>query len=78
VPTVPEAVRRRHRRQLRRWDPNRQQGLAQGRKRPDAPDFMGREVDEVSIIVNNYKHVIHKIELDQLLWDGTRYAYRTS
>jgi hypothetical protein len=39
---------------------------------------MGREVDEVSIIVNNYKHVIHKIELDQLLWDGTRYAYRTS
>lgn len=39
---------------------------------------MGKVVDEVYIIVNDYKHMIQKIEFAQgLSWDRSKYAYRT-
>ncbi len=39
---------------------------------------MGKVVEEVYIIVGEYKHLIQKIEFnDGVSWDGSRYAYRT-
>jgi len=35
---------------------------------------MGKVVDEVYIIVHDYKHVLHKIEGD--FWGGDKYAFR--
>ncbi len=39
---------------------------------------MGKVVDEVYIIVGEYKHLIQKIEFSNgVSWDGSQYAYRT-
>src|SRR5882724_7095345 len=39
---------------------------------------MGKVVEEVYIIVGEYKHLIQKIEFgDGVSWDGSRHAYRT-
>ena len=37
--------------------------------------LMGTVVGEVYIMVNEYKHVLHKIEGE--FWGGDKYAYRT-
>jgi len=37
----------------------------------------GTVVDEVYIIVGDYKHLIQKIKSDKPFWDGSRIAYRT-
>jgi hypothetical protein len=39
---------------------------------------MGIVEDEVYIMVNDYKHVIQKIKIENgAYWDGSQYAYRT-
>ena len=39
---------------------------------------MGTIVDEVSILVGDYKHLIQKVEFSSgISWDESRYAYRT-
>jgi hypothetical protein len=37
----------------------------------------GTIVDEVHVIVGDYKHLIQKIEADNPFWDGSRIGYRT-
>jgi hypothetical protein len=40
---------------------------------------MGTVVDEVYIIVNDYKHMIQKIQFnDGVFWHGSKFAYRAS
>ena len=40
--------------------------------------IMGRVVGEVHVMVNDYKHVLQKIEFaDDISWDGSTHAYRT-
>ncbi len=38
---------------------------------------MGAVVDEVSVIVRDYKHFIQRIQADEPYWDGSLIAYRT-
>ena len=38
---------------------------------------MGTVVDEVDIIVGDYKHLIQRIESKEPYWDGSRIGYRT-
>jgi hypothetical protein len=39
---------------------------------------IGKVVDEVYIMVDDYKHLIQKIEFkDGVSWDGSKFAYRT-
>ncbi|SRR5579883_516251 len=44
----------------------------------DGHHRMGIVEDEVYVLVNDYKHVIQKIKIeDGAYWDGSHYAYRT-
>jgi hypothetical protein len=48
------------------------------RKGGDGHRAMGLVEDEVHVIVNDYKHVIQKIKIENGAYqDGSRYAYRT-
>jgi hypothetical protein len=38
---------------------------------------MGKVLDEVYIIVSDYKHLIQQIKPDVPYWDGSRLGYRT-
>jgi hypothetical protein len=38
---------------------------------------MGVVIDEVYIIVGDYKHLIQQIRRDQPYWDGSQIGYRT-
>ena len=38
---------------------------------------MGTVLDEVYVIVGDYKHMIQRIETEKPYWDGSRIAYRT-
>jgi len=54
------------------------QGVWHKTKGGGAPrQLMGIVVGEVSIIVEDYKHVIHQIEHEKGFWDGSKLAYRT-
>ena len=38
---------------------------------------MGKVIDEVYIIVDDYKHMIQRIQSQEPYWDGSTVAYRT-
>jgi hypothetical protein len=48
------------------------------RKGESSKYLLGTVVDEVSVIVDDYKHLIQRIKLDPSTYGANKYAYRTA